>query len=210
MASYGRNFEFRIPPKASARGGRFAAPSTLLSGSGVGGGTAAGSTRGAGLIPIGAPVVADLAAGKDSAGRQIVKLAAPGALITAEPMAGIMVYEYAPAAFAGEDPYLTTYSDLDAAPLGAAVQVIAGDQATKVILTNTATNLFLGVRSYQGRTMVNGLGATPTVAVGDYLIPGNGNDTDGYWSTTATEAGAWAVITEIDTARAQVAARLLF
>lgn len=210
MSTYGNNVEFRVPPKGSARGGRFAAPQAILSGSGVGGGTAAGSTAGAGLIPIGAPVVADTAAGLDSAGRQIVKLASPGALITAEPLAGVMVYEYGPAAMAGHDPYLTTYSDLDYAPLGAAVQVVAGDPATKVCLRNTTAFSFLSVRQYAGRTMVNGLGATPTVTVGDYLVPGNGNDVDGYWETTATEGGAWLVITSVDVLRGEVEARFLF
>ena len=210
MSTYGNNFEFRIPPKGSARGGRFAAPSTALSGSGVGGGTAAGTVGGAGLIPIGAPVVADLAAGLDSAGRQIVKLAAPGELITNQPLAGVMVFEYGPAAMAGHDPHLTTYSDLDYAPLGAGVQVVAGDPSAKVCLRNTTAFSFLSVRPYAGRVMVNGLGATPSVSVGDFLVPGNGNDTDGYWESTSTEAGAWLVITSVDTNRAEVEARILF
>jgi hypothetical protein len=201
MSSYGRNLDFRIPPTHGARGGRFAAPAAPLTG---------GLGNPSGLIPIGAPVVADTTAGLDSAGRQIVKLAPQGTLTTAEPLCGVMVYEYGPAAFAGFDPYLTTYSDLDAAPLGAGVQVIAGDPATKVVFTNTVANTFLGIRSYPGRTMVNGFGATTTVAVGDYLVPGAGSDTNGYWQSTATEAGAWMVITSIDTTRLEVEARMLF
>lgn len=201
MASYGRNLEFRIPPHGGARGGRFAAPAAALTG---------GTGSPAGLIPIGAPVVPDLTAGLDSAGRQIVKLAPNGTLATAARDGGIMVFEYGPAAFAGVDPYLTTYSDLDCAPLGAGVQVIAGQPTTKLVFTNTTANSFLGVRSYPGRTMVNGLGATPTVIVGDYLVPGLGTETGGYWTSTATEAGAWMVITHIDTVRAEVEARMLF
>jgi hypothetical protein len=202
MATYGRNVDFRVPPKGSARGGRFAAPAAPLTG---GSGSAT-----AGLIPIGAPIVIDTVAGLDSAGRQIVKLAPQGSLTTAEPVCGVMVYEYGPAAFAGTDPYLTTYSDLDCAPLGQAVQVIAGDPATKIVLTNTVANSFLNIRSYTGRVMVNGFGATPTVTIGDYLVPGAGNDVAGYWQSTATEAGAWLVITSIDTVRAEVEARFLF
>jgi hypothetical protein len=201
MASYGRNFEFRIPPNHGARGGRFAAPAATL-----GGGT--GSPLG--LIPIGAPVVADLVAGLDSAGRQIVKLAPSGTLSSAASDGGIMIYEYGPAAFAGFDPYLTTYSDLDVAPLAAGVQVVAGDASTKVVFTNTTANSFLGIRAYPGRTMVLGIGATPTVIVGDFLVPGAGTETGGYWLSTATAAGAWMVITSVDTSRAEVEARMLF
>ena len=58
--------------------------------------------------------------------------------------------------------------------------------------------------------MVQGLGATPTVTVGDFLNPGPGDDTDGYWVSTATAAGAWFVITAIDTVRVAVEARMLF
>jgi len=207
--SYGANFDFRILPKASARGGRFVAPATALSG--LGAGNANAGTAGTGLIPIGAPVCIDTSAGFDSQYRQTVKLVASGTATTSVAGEfGIMVYEYGPAAFAGTDPYLTTYSDLDWAPLGAPVQVIAGDPTTKVLFRNTVANSFLGIRSYPGRTMVNGLGATSTVTAGDYLIPGEGNDVDGYWESTGTAAGAWFVITRVDTNRGEVEARMLF
>lgn len=205
MASYGRNFEFRVVPQGSARGGRFCSPSAPLAGSGAGGGSV-----GTGLIPIGAPLVVDTAAGLDTAGRQYVKLAPAGALTTAEPLCGIAVYEYAGGAFAGTDPYLTTYSDLSVVPLNQGVEMVAGDPSAKVVLSNTAAFSFLGQRNYVGRTMVNGLGATTSVAVGDYLVPGAGDDVDGYWQSTTSEAGAWLVITGIDTTRLQVEARLLF
>jgi hypothetical protein len=214
MANYGRNFEFRVAPRGAARSGRFVASATALAGSGSGGGAA-----GTGQLVIGAPVVADLTAGLDSAGRQYVKLASQAALSPYDEtsnsavtlgMAGIVVYEYGPAAFAGFDPFLTTYSDLGAIPLGASVQVISGDPTVKVVFTNTAANTFLGIRSYAGRIMVNGLGATSTVAVGDYLVPGLGDDVDGYWQSQSTEEGAWLVITHVDTVRNQVEARMLF
>jgi hypothetical protein len=57
---------------------------------------------------------------------------------------------------------------------------------------------------------VNGLGATATVIVGDYLVPGLGDDNDGYWVSSATAEGAWLVITHIDTVRAEVEAQMLF
>jgi hypothetical protein len=191
MTTYGRNFGFRVAPQNESRQGRFSTPP-------------AGNP-----IPLGAPVIADLAAGLDPFGNQIVKLAPSGTLTTAGALLGICVYEYAPAAFAGLDPLLTTYSDLGTAPLAKAIQVIFGVQ-TKLWLANTVTESFLGARTYPGRTMVSGIGASPTVIVGDYLIPFTGDDVNGYWQSTATAAGAWAVITNVDTVRAEVEARLLF
>lgn len=216
MGTYGRNFDFRVPPTGAARNGRFVVSSTALSGSGAGGGSANAASLG--RIPIGAPVVADLTAGQDSDGRQYVKLATQaelssydgGASAATLGFAGVMIYEYGPAAFAGTDPYLTTYSDLDTAPLGAAVQVISGQPTVKVVFRNTVANSFLGIRPYAGRTMVNGLGATSTVAAGDYLVPGAGDDVDGYWQSTSTEVGAWMVITHVDSTRGEVEARMLF
>ena len=212
MASNGRNFEFRITPHPSARGGRFISPSVALSGSGSGGGTGAnGSPTGAvGLLPIGAPVVADLEAGQDAQGAQYVKLATAGETTTSVGVFGLLMYEYGPAAFAGTDPYLTTYSDFGIVPLGRYCIVIAGDPATKIVLRNTPAFSFLGQRNYAGRTMVNGLGATPDVTAGDYLVPGSGDDVDGYWESTGTASGAWLVITHVDSTRAEVEARLLF
>jgi hypothetical protein len=120
------------------------------------------------------------------------------------------MFEYGPAAFALTDPYMTTYSDLGIVPPNVYCLVIAGDPATKIVLRNTLAFSFLGQRNYAGRTMVNGLGATPDVTAGDYLVPGAGDDADGYWESTGTAAGAWAVITHVDSARAEVEARLLF
>jgi hypothetical protein len=189
MTTYGRNFGFRIPPDNEYRFGRFTTP-------GIGS-----------PIPLGAPVVADTVAGLDPLGLQIVKLVTGATPPTG--LSGVVVYEYAPAAFAGFDPMLTTYSDLGTAPLGKAVQVISGSFC-KLWLANTVAEVFLGTRNYPGRTMVNGLGATPTVAVGNYLIPGNGDDVNGYWVSSASATNAWMIITNVDTVRAEVEARMLF
>jgi len=213
MASYGRNFEFRIPPKPSARDGRFISPATALSGSGTGGGSGVGGspTGAVGLLPIGIPVIADLTAGQDAMQNQYVKIPASDALITGQGINGLLLYEYGPAAFAGSDPYLTTYSDLGIVPLNVYCILVKGDPATKILLRNTTANSFLGIRPYAGRIMVNGLGAgTATVIVGDYLVPGLGDDVDGYWATTVTAAGAWAVIDSVDNARLELTARMLF
>jgi hypothetical protein len=190
------------------RMGRFATNASPLSGAGSAGTGSAGT----GLIPIGAPVIADLGAGVDGLGRQLVKLATSadsGGDVPAPGLAGIAVYEYGPAAFAGFDPLLTTYSDMGLCPAGQAVQVVHGTHV-KVVFYNTIAELFLGVRQYPGRNMVNGLGATPTVSVGDFLVPGAGDDTDGYWTSSSTEAGAWFVITAVDPIRVAVEARMMF
>jgi hypothetical protein len=188
MTTYGRNFGFRIAPQTENRSGRFVSPI-------------------AGTIPIGAPVVADIAAGLDPMGNQIVKLAPSGAGIPA--LGGIAVYEYAAAAFAGLDPLLATYSDLGTVPQAKALRVVNGN-LVKMWLANTVSEVFLGARTYPGRTMVSGIGATATVIVGNFLIPFTGDDVNGYWQSTGTAAGAWAVITNVDTVRAEVEARMLF
>ena len=40
--------------------------------------------------------------------------------------------------------------------------------------------------------------ATPTVAVGNMLTPGTGDDTDGYWKETSDAAEAWLIVTSVD------------
>lgn len=190
--NYGRNFGFRASPKGAQRDGRFKVPGT---------GTA---------IPLGAPVKADTAVAPDALGLQELDLAT-GAQAPKPGQCGIVVFEYKGAeGWAGDDPYLTRAADKDTAPLGSAVQVVAGDDV-KVWFRNTDTQTFLGTRSYAGRTMVSeGAGATPNVNVGDYLTPGVGTDTDGYWAVTTNAANAWLVVTEVDDTRGVVTARFVF
>lgn len=194
MASYGRNFDFRIPPDGEDRKGRFATP--------------AGSS-----FPIGAPVEADDTAGIDSGlDLQVVKLAVSGEATAGKAgRAGILVYEHINSyAFAGTDPLLTTYSDLNTAPGGAAVQVVH-DPDIKFVLRNTSARTFLNTRNYTAFTMVAGLGATPTLAVGDYLEPhSDPSSTNGYWQETSTVANAWAVVTKVDSDRGEVECQMLF
>jgi hypothetical protein len=123
---------------------------------------------------------------------------------------GILVYEYAPNAYAGSDPFLTSYSDLGACPAASAIQVVGGTQ-NKVWLKNTTSQNFLHNRTYAGRIMIAGFGgATSTLAVGDFLTPGLGTDADGYWGETATAANAWLVVTKVDAVRGEVEARINF
>lgn len=192
MASYGRNFDFRVPPRSGERAGRFI----------LGGATD---------LPIGVPVKIDTgeAGSTEFTDANTVELAT-GAQAPVPGLSGILVYEHAPAAFAGDDPFLTTYSDKDTAPVGKLVQVVSGT-TVKVVLRNTSDRTFLNTRAYDGRKMVAGIGqATPTVGVGDYLTPGTGDDTSGYWAETGSASNAWLVVTAVDNDRAEVEAQLLF
>ena len=188
--SYGPQFEFRVAPRSGERAGRYYLTETAI-------------------VPIGAPVVVDTDGDDNVLGQSPVEVAAADAPRPKNGMGGIAVYEYGPAGYAGDDPQLTTYSDKYYIPVGASVQMVNGD-TVKVVLRNTVDETFLNTREYTGRTFVAGLGATPTVAVGDYLTPGAGDDDDGYWKETATEANAWLVVTKVDADRNEVEARLLF
>ncbi len=190
MGTYGRNFEFRVPPRGGQRGGRYAVPTTGAE------------------IPIGAPLKVTAAADATSLGLTVVNLTT-GASAPVPGTCGIAVYEWAPAWQAGSDPFLTTYSDKDTVPLGAAVQLVSGPDV-KVVFTNTVESTVLTNRTYAGRVMVAGFGATPTVAVGDFLTPGTGNDSAGYWAETGSAANAWLVVTHISTDRGEVEARFVF
>lgn len=190
MGTYGQNLEFRIPPEAENRPGRYSVPTT--------------GTK----IPMGAPVTA--VSGATPTDLDL----APVALVTSATapvrgMSGLALFEYAPAAFAGYDPFLTTYSDLGDIPLGAAIQLVSGPEV-KVVFRNTTARTFLDTRDYTGRVMVAGMGATPTIAVGDMLTPGPGSDSGGYWQETSDATLAWLRVVHIDTARAEVEARFVF
>lgn len=193
MGSYGRNFEFRIIPESENRQARFASE------------TAAAYAT---VIPNGAPI-----AGQgtfDDLGREKVRLA-PTATPPVKGRHGIAVYEHGDGAtWAGDDPYLTTFSDKGTVPPARAVQLVSGPNV-KVVFKNTTAFTFNNTRDYAGRVMVAGAGATPTVAVGDYLEPHSSpSDTNGFWQETATKANAWLVVASVDTDRGEVEANFLF
>lgn len=196
--SYTRNFEFRIPPEAENRLGRFISPAS---------GTA---------IVIGAPVVFDpspsaaTTTAATALGLQPVKLAT-GPQVPVVGLSGIAVFEYkGQDGWAGDDQLLTTWSDKDTVPLGKALQVVSG-RDVKVAFRNTADSTFLNIRAYTGRIMVSdGAGSTPNVAVGDFLSPGVGDNTSGYWAKTAVAANAWLIVTRVDNTRGEVEAQVAF
>lgn len=186
--SYGRNFSFRSTPEGGNRAGRYYLD---------------GSTN----LPIGVPVVLSGEADA-STGRLGVELATGAQAKPAPGKGGVLVYEHIQ--HIGLDPFLYTYSDYDTVPAGEAVQVVNGD-SVKVAFKNTTATSFLTRSNYPtARVMVAGLGATPTVAVGDFLTPGTGNDTAGYWAETATEANAWLVVTAVNASTGEVEARVNF
>lgn len=192
MSNYGRNFEFRVPPHHGERGGRYYLPSTAPAD-----------------LPIGVPVTVADGATPNAAfsGALPVGLAAAAAP-PVNGQAGIILYEHGPAAYAGTDPLLTTYSDIDKAPRGKMVQVISGDKV-KVVLRNTVDRTFLQSRNYVGRTIVAPANLAGLV-VGDMLTPGVGSDAAGYWAETADPTLAWLIVLNVDTARRELECRMTF
>lgn len=185
MSNYGRNFEFRVAPVSKDRSGR-----NFLDGASV---------------PIGAPVAyseSGTLGTENELGLRPFELAADGASAPLPGQGGVAVYEFGPAAFAGDDAMLTTYSDKGMIPAGAAIQVVGGEYV-KVVLRNVPDFTFSSVRDYAGVNMVNPTDAA-ALSVGDALIPGAGDGTDGYWKTggtadSATPAGAWLIVERIGT-----------
>lgn len=191
MSTYGRNFEFRVPPVHGERGGRYVLDSESDD------------------LPIGVPLVATGDQEDALTGALVVELA-EGAEAPVAGQCGIGVYEHAPAAYAGFDPALTTYSDIDTIPAGKMCQVVSGGRV-KVVLRNTEDRTFLQSRQYAGRTMVAGLGATPTLGVGDMLRPHDTpSDDNGYWQETADPDEAWLIIEQVSADRGEVECRVAF
>jgi hypothetical protein len=185
--SYGRNFEFRSTPSGAERAGRYFLDSATP-------------------VVLGAPVV--LSGDSDAVGRLGVELATGAQDKPLPGTGGVLVYEHIQ--HIGVDPYLTTYSDFDTAPAGEAVQVVNGS-AVKVAYKNTTDETFLTRTGYPtARIMVAGVSGATTVAVGNFLTPGVGNDEDGYWAETSDAAEAWLVVTSVNTTTGEVEARLNF
>ena len=189
MGSYGRNFDFRVTPPEEARRGRV----VLDEGS---------------AVPIGVPlVIANDATPSVEFTDALPATLATGAQAPRRGFAGIGVYEHLD--FNQVDPQYTTFSDIDTIPNGKLFQLVSGPNV-KVVFRNTADRTFLTTRDYAGRIMVAGMGATPTVGIGDYLTPGTGDDDNGYWAVTGSAANAWLIVTNVDALRQEVEAEFNF
>lgn len=185
-----RNFVFRKSPLHGQRGARFVlgGPTNLTSG---------------------VPVLVD--GSTDGLGRRTVTLATGDQAKPKPGQGGILVFENIEAV--GYDPRTVTFSDIDLAVPGDAVQVVTGGSGSvKVAFTNTAASTYLGRANYpKARVMVAGVSqATPSVAPGDYLTPGVGDDASGYWQETSTAANGWLVVTSVDSTNDIVEAELNF
>jgi hypothetical protein len=179
MGSYGRNFDFRVVPDERDRRGRI----FLDEGADV---------------AIGAPfIIADDADADALRTDALPATLATSSQIPKRGLSGIGIYEWLD--FNQFDPLWTTYSDRDVIPDQRQFQLVSG-AGIKVVFRNTAARTFMHTRDYAGRIMVAGMGATPTVGVGDYLTPGTGNDTSGYWAR----------VTNVDALRQEVEAEFLF
>lgn len=105
-------------------------------------------------------------------------LARPSAASAPTALSGIVLYEHIQ--YQGVDPFMTTSQDypFTVVPLGRFAQMIRGN-GVKVWFKNTADKPLYDGRVQTGATLVAGLGgATPTIAVGDYLTPA----ADGTWA----------------------------
>lgn len=182
-----RNFVFRKSPTHGQRGSRFVlgGPTNLTSG---------------------VPVKVD--GSTDGLGRRTVTIATGAQNKPLPGQGGILVFENIDSLNTlGE-----TFSDVDLAVPGDAVQVVTGNGGSvKVAFTNTASTNSFGRTGYpKARVMVAGVSqATPSVAPGDYLTPGVGNDASGYWAETSNAAEAWLVVTSVDSTNGIVEAELL-
>lgn len=190
MGTYGRNFDFRQSPLPQHRLGRL--------------------VNGDEAVPQGAPVIAGT--DQDDNGRREFTLAPAGTDRPVPGAGGIALYEQPDANYRGQDATLTRPSDMTDVPAGVPAQMCHGTE-TRLLLVNTDEDDFRGMRdpAYPARKMVAGVGgATPTVDIGDYLGPGDGNDTDGYWKVVASATDAWAYVTGVDHEAGFCEAQLLF
>lgn len=106
-----------------------------------------------------------------------------------DPSCGIVVYEHIQRM--GSDPYTTTAQDFEVVPAGQYAQVMRGP-GVKVWFKNTDEAVSYDGKTRSGRDLVAGLGATPTVAVGDFLtVAADGTYVEG------TAANGWFLVEQV-------------
>lgn len=193
MGTYGRGFDFRQSPLPQHRLGRFIAGAT---------------------VPQGAPVVAE--GDEDVNGRRAFVLADEDAPRPPVGTGGVALFEQPDNnGLIGNqgNPLITRSSDFGTVPAGQPAQVVHGTEV-RLAFWNVDEDDFRGMRAadpYPARVMVDGAsGATPTVSVDDFLVPGAGTDADGYWKVGGDADTAWAVVTNVEPETGHVTAQMLF
>lgn len=167
-----RNFWFMTPPHPDQRRGRYVLGADVLIGAAV-----------------------EAAGEQDANGQR--ELAYAGADTPPLPgKHGIMIYENPFGVAPGFDPVRYGYGDFNTGPSGEPAQLVSG-RGIKFRLKNTAEEVVQGQKTYAPFVIVDGLGATPTLDVDDFIGPVTTPDsTDGYWQA-CSEANAWAIVTAV-------------
>lgn len=117
-------------------------------------------------------------------------LTRPDAAEVPSPACGVVVYEHIQRM--GVDPLTATAQDFEVVPAGQYAQVMRGP-GVKVWFKNTESALSYDGRTRDGRALVDGLGATPTVSVGDFLTV----KADGTYEA-GTAANGWFLVEQVD------------
>lgn len=123
---------------------------------------------------------------------------------------GLVCWEQVYEGWQGRDMIMERFSDLDMAKAGKPCQLVHGPEVRIAYRNLSAVDFLNGLNTYAARTVVAGLGATPSLVGGEWLTPGVGNDTDGYWAETSVEAEAWLVVTHVRLDEQIVEAEMLF
>lgn len=189
MSNYGRYFEFRNAPTPENRYGRALSPNAV--------------------IPIGAPVSQTATVNADQ--RNVYEL--DTGVPAARPLPviqGLAVFEHSYNAYAGFDTELTVPSDFSDIPANSPIQVCHGTNIKVVFRNITEDTVFLTQRTYDDARVMIAPGDLSTLAVGNFIVPGTGDGTSGYWAEGGDATTAWFVITSVDTARGEVEAQMLF
>lgn len=169
-----RNFWFLSPPRPEQRLGRYVVDAETP-------------------IVIGSPVAAGTDV--DDNGQREVTLRTT-AVAPLRGKHGILVYENPfGMTVQGVDPALFGQGDFDTAPAGRPCQLVSGDNIRFRLRNTTDENVQNSGRTIEGRTIVAGLGATPTLAVDSLIGPGPGSDS-GLWQA-ADSAHAWAIVVAV-------------
>lgn len=171
MSTHGRNAWFLAPPHPDQRRGRY-------------------------VLDADTQIFAPVEAGEDvdANGQRTLTLRTTD-VAPKQGKHGILIFENPSGRAPGFDPVTYGYGDFHTAPAGASAQLVSG-AGIKFRLKNTAEETLMDQRTYDEFVMVDGLGATPTLGVDDFIGAGPGDDANGFWQPCAEEF-AWAIVTAV-------------